>query len=55
MTERAYLPALGLGDGPDPQPRNLLGRALAWLSRLPPLDGDGCESEPYDTHQAVED
>lgn len=55
MTDRDHLPALGLGDGPDRQPRNLLGRALAWLSRLPPLDGDGGESEPYDTRRAVED
>jgi hypothetical protein len=25
-------------------------RLLAWLSRLPPLDGDGGEGEVYDTH-----
>jgi hypothetical protein len=29
-------------------------RLLAWLSRLPPLDGDGGESEPYDTHRTVD-
>jgi hypothetical protein len=30
--------------------RALLLRLLTWLSRLPPLDGDGGEGEAHDTH-----